>query len=77
MAEFMTPLGRIKHRRDTGLRAVNQRKIAKAIRRAIGLGLMPSVHKHPEVVEVERKAINMAKFGRDGSSGILKAQSGR
>lgn len=76
MAEFMTPLGRIKHRRDTGLRAVNQRKIAKAIRRAVGLGLMPSVHKHPEVLEVDRRSINTAKFGRDGSKGIMQAQPG-
>ena len=50
MSEFMTPLGRIKHPRDTGLRNVNQRRIAKAIRRAIGMGLMPSVHKHPEML---------------------------
>lgn len=44
----MTPMGRIKHSRETGLRNVNQRKIAKAIRRGIGLGLLPSVHLHPE-----------------------------
>ncbi|MCJ1452830.1 hypothetical protein MMC28_003175 [Mycoblastus sanguinarius] len=56
MSEYMTPMGRIKHRRETGLRAVNQRKIAKAIRRAVGMGLIPSVHKHPEVLEVEAKA---------------------
>ena len=53
MSEFMTPMGRIKHRRETGLRAVNQRKIAKAIRRAVGMGLLPSVHEHPEVLEVK------------------------
>lgn len=55
----MTPMGRIKHRKETGLRAVNQRKIAKAIRRAIGMGLHPSVHKHPEVLEVEAKERNL------------------
>jgi small subunit ribosomal protein S18 len=51
MSEYMTPMGRIKHSKDTGLRPVNQRKIAKAIRRSIGLGLMPSVHAHPEVLD--------------------------
>ncbi|KAL2844320.1 ribosomal protein S18 [Aspergillus pseudoustus] len=50
MSEYMTHLGRIKHRSETGLRGVNQRKLAKAVRRAIGLGLMPSVHRHPEIL---------------------------
>ena len=58
MAEYMTSTGRIKHRKETGLRAVNQRRIAKAIRRAVGMGLMPSVHKHPEVLEVEARIRN-------------------
>lgn len=56
MSEYMTPMGRIKHRRVTGLRPVNQRKIAKAIRRAIAIGLMPSVHRHPEILAAEAKA---------------------
>jgi small subunit ribosomal protein S18 len=51
MSEYMTEMGRIKHSNDTGLRPKNQRKIAKAIRRAIGLGLMPSVHRHPLVLK--------------------------
>ena len=55
MSEYMTNMGRIKPRRDTGLRAVNQRKIAKAIRRAVGMGLLPSVHEHPEVLEVKAR----------------------
>ncbi|OAL52026.1 ribosomal protein S18 [Pyrenochaeta sp. DS3sAY3a] len=50
MSEYMTEMGRIKHSKETGLRPKNQRKIAKAIRRAIGLGLMPSVHRHPLVL---------------------------
>ncbi|KAI1199683.1 ribosomal protein S18 [Nemania serpens] len=50
ISEFMTPHGRIKRSLDTGLRPVNQRKMAKAIRRAIGLGLHPSVHHHPELL---------------------------
>ncbi|KEF52096.1 uncharacterized protein A1O9_11722 [Exophiala aquamarina CBS 119918] len=51
MSDFMTDMGRIKHSKLTGLRPVNQRKVAKAIRRAISLGLMPSIHKHPEVLK--------------------------
>lgn len=56
MSEFMTEMGRIRHSRDTGLRAVNQRRMAKAVRRAIGIGIMPSVHRHPELTE-ERMAL--------------------
>jgi len=62
MSEYMTHMGRIRHRKDTGLRAVNQRKIAKAIRRAVGMGLVPSVHRHPEVLEVQAKARNLKKW---------------
>lgn len=61
----MAPMGNIKHRKETGLRAVNQRRIAKAIRRAIGMGLIPSVHPHPEVLEaaeVKREAL-LLKYG--------------
>ncbi|KAI1443245.1 ribosomal protein S18 [Annulohypoxylon stygium] len=50
ISEFTTPHGRVRRSQDTGLRPVNQRKLAKAIRRAIGLGLHPSVHKHPELL---------------------------
>ena len=56
LAEFMTTMGRIKHPRETGLRPVNQRKIAKAIRRAIGMGFMPSCHVHPEMLRRESPA---------------------
>lgn len=48
-------MGRIKHREITGLRRVNQRRIAKAIRRAVGMGLIPSVHKHPEMLEADAR----------------------
>lgn len=54
MWEYMAPIGKIKHRRETGLRPVNQRRIAKAIRRAVGMGLIPSVHPHPEVLEAAK-----------------------
>ncbi|KAJ9627375.1 ribosomal protein S18 [Exophiala oligosperma] len=53
MSEYMTEMGRIRHSSSTGLRPVNQRKIAKAIRRAISLGLMPSVHRHPEILKAQ------------------------
>ncbi|EXJ92938.1 hypothetical protein A1O3_01494 [Capronia epimyces CBS 606.96] len=53
MSEYMTEMGRIRHSSSTGLRPVNQRKVAKAIRRAIALGLMPSVHRHPEYIKSE------------------------
>jgi len=56
MSEYMTEMGRIKHSSETGLRPVNQRKIAKAIRRATGLGLMPSIHRHPEILSIAAQA---------------------
>ncbi|KAI0024130.1 ribosomal protein S18 [Xylariomycetidae sp. FL0641] len=58
ISEFMTPHGRIKKSVETGLRPPNQRKVAKAIRRAIGLGIHPSVHRHPELLSIS--------FGRIG-----------
>ncbi|KAF2206274.1 hypothetical protein CERZMDRAFT_15286, partial [Cercospora zeae-maydis SCOH1-5] len=52
MGEYITEMGRIKHSRETNLRPVNQRRMAKAIRRAMGVGvLMPSTHKHPEILK--------------------------
>ena len=53
-------MGRIKHRSETGLRPVNQRRVAKAIRRAVGIGLLPSTHKHPELL----KKIEDGFYGR-------------
>lgn len=53
LSEYVTPMGRIMHSNDTGLRSRNQRKIAKAIRRAVGMGFMPSVHRHPEILMKE------------------------
>lgn len=51
ISEFVTPLGQIKHSEMTGLRPRNQRRMAKAIRRAIGMGIHPSVHHHPELLK--------------------------
>ena len=53
MSEYVTEMGRMKHSRDTGLRPRNQRKMAKAVRRAIGLGLIPSTYRHPEILKTE------------------------
>jgi ribosomal protein S18 len=53
MSEYVTEMGKIKHSRETGLRPRNQRKMAKAVRRAIGLGLIPSVYRHPQVLMME------------------------
>lgn len=64
MSEYMTEMGRIRHSRETGLRPVNQRKIAKAIRRAIGVGLMPSIHRHPELLK--RELMDTRMTGRPG-----------
>ncbi|TLS27333.1 hypothetical protein PpBr36_04687 [Pyricularia pennisetigena] len=58
ISEFMTPMGRIKHSKETCLRPVNQRKIAKAIRRAVGLGLHPSVHHHPELLRTRYASVS-------------------
>lgn len=69
LSEFVSETGRIRHRKETGLRNVNQRRVAKAIRRAIGMGFMPSVHKHPEMLERERREINVRRFGVDGREG--------
>ena len=55
MGEFVSQMGRIRGARETGLRAVNQRKLAKAVRRSIGMGLIPSVHRHPELLEIRRQ----------------------
>ncbi|KAI9647781.1 hypothetical protein NHQ30_004169 [Ciborinia camelliae] len=59
MSEYVTPMGRIRGSKETGLRPVNQRKIARAIRRSIGLGMMPSVHRHPEVLYKAREKAEM------------------
>ncbi|KAN0108749.1 ribosomal protein S18 [Hyaloscypha variabilis] len=58
MSEYMTPMGRIIHSKETGLRPVNQRRIAKAIRRSIGMGMMPSVHRHPEILYKNQRKRN-------------------
>ena len=58
MSEYMTEMGRIKPRTETGLRPVNQRRLSKAIARAIGMGIMPSVHRHPQLLEIAKSNTN-------------------
>jgi small subunit ribosomal protein S18 len=67
MSEFVTDTGRIKGSRETGLRPRNQRRMAKAVRRAIGIGLMPSVYLHPEIQAVK---LGIDKY-REGNSRLF------
>lgn len=66
-------MGRIKHSKETGLRPVNQRRIARAIRRTIGMGMMPSVHRHPEIIykEMERSIQNSPFKATQGVAGAM------
>lgn len=50
IAEYTNSTGQILPSTKTGLRPVNQRKLSKMIRRAIGMGIYPSVHDHPEMI---------------------------
>jgi small subunit ribosomal protein S18 len=59
----MTPMGRIKPSAETGLRPVNQRRVARTIRRTVGMGMMPSVHRHPEILQ---KLAQRAEFQARG-----------
>lgn len=54
MGEYVTDMGKIKSGRETGLKPVNQRRMAKAIRRAQGVGLlMPGTYKNPNILRLE------------------------
>lgn len=46
LSDFLTDMGRIKTREQTGLGARSQRKLAKAVRRARALGILPSTSKY-------------------------------
>ncbi|OAQ61744.1 ribosomal protein S18 [Pochonia chlamydosporia 170] len=48
--EFTTSSGQIVHSAGTRLRPVNQRKVAKMIRRVQGMGIYPTIHDHPEMI---------------------------
>ncbi|RCI07686.1 hypothetical protein L249_5731 [Ophiocordyceps polyrhachis-furcata BCC 54312] len=48
--DFTSSSGQIQHPSVTGLRPVNQRKVAKMIRRVQGMGIYPTIHDHPELL---------------------------
>ncbi|KEY72029.1 hypothetical protein S7711_00048 [Stachybotrys chartarum IBT 7711] len=48
--DFTSPTGAIQPRSTTRLSLVNQRKVAKMIRRAQGMGIYPTIHDHPELI---------------------------
>lgn len=77
MGEFVTSMGRIKHRRETGLRGVNQRRAARAVRRAVGMGLLPSVHKHPEMLEKEAMDLRRRAAESGGGGGVFRGSRRR
>ncbi|KAF4457150.1 ribosomal S18, partial [Fusarium albosuccineum] len=47
---FTSTSGMINHSKLTRLRPVNQRKVAKMVRRVQGMGIYPTVHAHPEML---------------------------
>ncbi|PHH84002.1 hypothetical protein CDD83_2655 [Cordyceps sp. RAO-2017] len=49
--DFTTSSGQIAHSSVTGLRPVNQRRVAKMIRRVQGMGIYPRIHDHPEALK--------------------------
>ncbi|CEG77833.1 hypothetical protein RMATCC62417_12522 [Rhizopus microsporus] len=46
LSQFVSDIGKILPREQTGLSAKNQRKLAKAIKRARAIGLMSSTNNH-------------------------------
>ncbi|KAF2402392.1 ribosomal protein S18 [Trichodelitschia bisporula] len=72
MSQFVSSTGRIKKASSTGLRPVNQRKMAKAVRRAIGIGLLPSVHLHPEILREKVGMPRRTHFATKGGSRGLR-----
>ncbi|CAG8687040.1 440_t:CDS:2 [Ambispora leptoticha] len=47
LSSFVSEMGKILPRSQTGITAKNQRRLAKAIKRARSFGLMPSTHRMP------------------------------
>ncbi|RCH81691.1 28S ribosomal protein S18c, mitochondrial, partial [Rhizopus stolonifer] len=48
LSKFVSDMGKILPREQTGLTAKNQRKLAKAVKRARAMGLMSSTNNHSE-----------------------------
>ncbi|PHH76043.1 hypothetical protein CDD82_4161 [Ophiocordyceps australis] len=53
LSQFTSSSGQVLKPELTGLRSVNQRKVAKMIRRAQGMGIYPKIHAHPEMLRQE------------------------
>ncbi|KAG4303321.1 hypothetical protein PCANB_000390 [Pneumocystis canis] len=51
LSGFITEMGRILSREETGCSAKHQRQLAKAIRRCRGIGLLPTTRRHPSYSE--------------------------
>ncbi|RKP22398.1 ribosomal protein S18, partial [Syncephalis pseudoplumigaleata] len=45
LSRFVTEMGRIRPRSETGLSTKNQRRLSKAIKRARAMGLMPFTYR--------------------------------
>lgn len=45
---FLTDMGKIKGRAETGLSRKSQRMVGKAVRRARAIGVMPTLHRAPQ-----------------------------
>jgi small subunit ribosomal protein S18 len=61
MSEFVTDLGMIKGRKETGLSARNQRLLARAIKRCQAMGLLPytyALRKDDMIMPKLRKRVN-------------------
>ncbi|KAJ2905517.1 ribosomal protein S18 [Zalerion maritima] len=71
IAKWRTSAGRIQHSDITGYKPVNQRRVAKAVRRAIGLGLVPSTHDHP--MRLARSLMPLSRL-TSGATNIHKRQ---
>ncbi|KAG5518268.1 hypothetical protein PMAC_003064 [Pneumocystis sp. 'macacae'] len=56
LSDFITEMGRILPRKETGCTAKHQRQLAKAIRRCRGIGLLSTVQRHPSYAESKRKS---------------------
>ncbi|CAG8682354.1 6872_t:CDS:2, partial [Acaulospora morrowiae] len=52
LSNFVSDMGKILPRRQTGLTAKNQRKLAKAIKRARSFGLLPSTYRRSDEMDI-------------------------
>ncbi|CCJ29519.1 unnamed protein product, partial [Pneumocystis jirovecii] len=56
LSDFITEMGRILPREETGCTAKHQRQLAKAIRRCRAIGLLSAVQRHPSYAESKRRS---------------------